>query len=129
MNAQKQKLFKRVRRHRRVRSRLWGTSERPRLVVFRSNKHIFVQVIDDERAATLVSAASVDEDVKKDLAAVKDGSKNGGNVKAAAVVGTVLAKRCAAKGIAKACFDRGGYRYHGRVKALAEAARKGGLKF
>ncbi|MEX0683339.1 MAG: 50S ribosomal protein L18 [Dehalococcoidia bacterium] len=111
----------RLRRHARVRERISGTPERPRLDVFRSVNHIYAQIIDDSIGHTLVAAS----DIEKDL------SKNGNKKKTevATVVGEALAKRAKEKGIKAVIFDRGGFRYHGRVKALAEAARKGGLTF
>lgn len=108
----------RQRRHFRVRRKISGTAETPRLCVFRSNKHIEAQLIDDVAGKTLVSASSV----ALHLA-------NGGNVVAASQVGEEVAKKALAAGISKVVFDRGGYLYHGRVQALAEGARKGGLKF
>jgi large subunit ribosomal protein L18 len=105
-----------------TRSSLFGTTERPRLSVFRSDKHIYAQVIDDFAGNTLVSAASTLSDVRGDL-------KNGGNLEAAKRVGKEIAARAKAAGITKVAFDRGGRRYHGRVKALADAAREGGLQF
>ena len=125
MNSASQQLLvqtRRLRRQRRVRNRLTGTSERPRLAVFRSSKHIYAQLIDDLSGVTLAAASSRSKEVKA-------GTPYGGNVKAAAVVGAKLAAVAKEKGIAKAAFDRGHYRYHGRVKALADAARKGGLDF
>jgi large subunit ribosomal protein L18 len=107
-------------RHVRVRNKVLGTPEIPRLNVFRSNKNIFAQIIDDESAITLVSASSIDKELKLE---------NGGNIEAASKVGELLAKRAKKAKIKKVCFDRGGYLYHGRVKALAEAARKNGLEF
>jgi large subunit ribosomal protein L18 len=112
----------RIRIHRRIRKTLTGSDVRPRLSVFRSNKHIYAQVIDDAKGTTLTAASSRDADAKKDL-------KNGGNVAAAKVVGKLLAQRAKAKGIDAVLFDRGGYLYHGRIKALADAAREAGLKF
>ena len=112
----------RQRVHARVRTRVQGTPERPRLCVYRSLEHIYAQVIDDSARKTLVSASSVDEETKKSL-------KGGGNVAAAKVVGKVIASRAKAAGIVKVVFDRGGYKYHGRVKALADAAREAGLQF
>ena len=109
----------RVRIHKRIRQRLSGSAERPRLAVFRSVKHIYVQLIDDHKGKTLVSASSVD----------KDGKTNGGNVAAAKAIGKLVAERAKDKGIQRVVFDRGGYQYHGRVKAFAEAARKAGLEF
>ena len=107
-------------RHARVRSKVSGTASTPRLNVFRSNSNIFAQIIDDEKGTTLVSASSIDKELK--LA-------NGGNTEAAAKVGELLAKRAKKAKIEKVVFDRGGYLYHGRVKALAEAARENGLEF
>lgn len=107
-------------RHARVRAKISGTREVPRLNVFRSNNNIFAQIIDDEAGVTLVSASSIDKEMK--LA-------NGGNVEAATKVGEELAKRAKKANITKVVFDRGGYLYHGRVKALAEAARENGLEF
>jgi large subunit ribosomal protein L18 len=112
----------RLRIHERIRKRLSGTPARPRLAVFRSNKHIYAQVIDDAKGTTVTAASSIDVDAKKDL-------KNGGNVAAAKAVGKLVAERAKAKGIEAVLFDRGGYIYHGRVKALADAAREAGLKF
>jgi large subunit ribosomal protein L18 len=112
----------RIRIHRRIRKTLSGTPVRPRLAVFRSNKHIYAQIIDDAKGTTLTAASSRDADAKKDL-------KNGGNVAAAKAVGKLVAQRAKAKGIEAVLFDRGGYLYHGRVKALADAAREAGLKF
>ena len=109
----------RARIHKRIRRKLSGSSERPRLAVFRSVAHIYAQVIDDTRGQTLVSASSVD----------KGGKTNGGNVAAAKVIGKLVAERAKEKGIKSVVFDRGGYQYHGRVKALADAAREAGLEF
>ncbi len=106
-----------------------GTTERPRLTVFRSSKHIYAQLIDDLRGVTLAAASSLVADVKGALPESKTQQPYGGNVKSAAAVGKVLAERAKAAGISKAAFDRGHYRYHGRVKALADAAREGGLQF
>ena len=105
--------------HRRIRRKLRGTSERPRLAVFRSVAHIYVQVIDDAAGATIVSASSVDKGVRT----------NGGNLAAAKAIGKLVAERAKEKGIKQVVFDRGGYLYHGRVKALADAARAAGLEF
>jgi large subunit ribosomal protein L18 len=112
----------RVRIHERIRKTLVGSSVRPRLAVFRSNKHIYAQVIDDSKGATVIAASTLDVDAKKDL-------KQGGNIAAAKAVGKLVAERAKSKGIEAVLFDRGGYLYHGRVKALAEAAREAGLKF
>ena len=116
------RIERRRRIHYRIRKHVNGTAERPRMVVFRSNKQIYVQVIDDERGFTLVAAASND----KQLAAECKG-KNGSE--AAAIVGKAIAERAKAAGISKVAFDRGGYLFHGRVKSLADAAREGGLEF
>ena len=116
----KQKQRLRVRRHRRVRKRVTGTADRPRLAVFRSNKHISAQVIDDVSGRTLASASSVEKDLK---------SAAGGNRDAASKVGQLLGERAKAAGVSKVVFDRGGFLYHGRVAAVAEAARAAGLEF
>ena len=108
--------------HDRVRTRVEGTPERPRLAIYRSLDHIYAQVIDDRAGKTLVSASSVDGESKKSL-------KGGGNVAAAKVIGKLVAERAKAAGVNKVVFDRGGYKYHGRVKALADAAREAGLQF
>jgi large subunit ribosomal protein L18 len=123
MNSQKLKAVRRTRRANRVRSKVRGTAERPRLCVFRSSKHISAQLIDDDKGVTLVAASSL---VKK---AERANAPYGGNVKAAKTVGQKLAEAAKAKGITLAAFDRGYYRYHGRVKALADGAREGGLQF
>ncbi len=112
----------RLRIHRRVRQRVAGTGERPRLAVYRSLKHIYAQVIDDRTGRTLISASTLDKQIRQQV-------RNGGNVAAAKVVGRAIAERARAAGIEKVVFDRGGYKYHGRVQALAEAAREAGLKF
>ena len=112
----------RVARHKRVRKKVTGTAERPRLSVFRSSKNIYAQIIDDVNRVTLVSASSLDE-------AVKSAVSYTGNKEAAKKVGAEIAKRAQAKNIKKVVFDRGGYIYHGRVKALADAAREAGLEF
>lgn len=112
----------RKRIHARVRRKISGTASRPRLCVFRSNKQIYCQMIDDEAGRTLCAAASSDKEIKADL-------KNGSNVDAAKAVGSLIAERAKKAGIEACVFDRGGYLYHGRVKALADAAREGGLKF
>ncbi|MBI1917461.1 MAG: 50S ribosomal protein L18 [Planctomycetes bacterium] len=129
MDHQKEKRKRQLRRRRHVRRRIVGTTERPRLTVFRSSKHIYAQLIDDLRGVTLAAASSLIEDVQSALPQSKTQQPYGGNVKAAAAVGKALAEKAKAAGITKAAFDRGHYRYHGRVKALAEAAREGGLSF
>jgi len=108
--------------HVRMRKRIAGTAERPRLAIHRSTKHIRAQVIDDHTARTIVSASSLDKEVRTLI-------KGGGNIAASKVVGKMIAERARAKGVDKVVFDRGGYQYHGRVQALAEAAREAGLKF
>ena len=122
MDKAKAKRLARQRRHQRVRRRMMGTEERPRLCVFRSLKHIESQIIDDVRGHTLVAASTREPSVREQL-----GDKD--KTAQAAVVGQVLAERATAAGIKSVVFDRGGYLYHGRVKSLAEAARKGGLEF
>jgi large subunit ribosomal protein L18 len=112
----------RLKRHLRVRKKLAGTAERPRLNVFRSSKHVYAQIIDDTKGVTLVSASTLDKELRDQI-------QNGGNVDAAQKVGALVAQRAKAKGIEKVVFDRGGYLYHGRVKALADAAREAGLEF
>ncbi|MCR4944862.1 MAG: 50S ribosomal protein L18 [Clostridium sp.] len=113
------KKAKRARRHLRVRKKVFGTPERPRLSVYRSSKNIYAQIIDDVNAVTLVAASSVE----------KDFSAKGGNKEGAKVVGELVAKKALDKGITEVVFDRGGYIYHGRVQQLAESAREAGLKF
>ena len=109
-------------RHQRLRNKLSGTSESPRLAVYRSTKHIYAQIIDDVKGVTLVSASSNDKDLKEKLG-------HGGNIEAAKVVGEAVAKKALDAGITKVVFDRGGNIYHGRIKALAEGAREAGLDF
>lgn len=111
---------RRVKRHLRVRKNLIGTPEKPRLCVFRSNKNISAQIIDDVNGNTLVSASTLEKELK---------GENGGNKEAAKKVGELIAKRALDKGIEDVAFDRGGFLYHGRVKELAEGAREAGLKF
>ena len=108
--------------HLRMRKKIVGTPERPRLCVHRSSRHIRVQVVDDLTGKTLVAASSLDKEVREII-------KGGGNVAASKVVGKVVAQRALGKGVDKVVFDRGGYQYHGRVQALADAAREAGLKF
>jgi len=110
------------RRHWRVRAKVFGTSERPRLCVHRSNKNIFAMIVDDTKGHTILSLSSLSSELRGKLS-------HGGNVKAAEAVGRRLAELARERGVTKVAFDRAGYRYHGRVKALAEAARAGGLKF
>ena len=112
----------RAKRHRRIRRVVRGSGGRPRLVVFRSVKHIYAQVVDDERGVTVVAAGSLSPELKDSL-------RKGGNVAAAKAVGELIAKKAQAGGIGTVVFDRGGYKYHGRVKARADAARAAGLVF
>ena len=112
----------RIKRHRRVRARVAGTAARPRLCVFRSLDHIYAQVIDDDKGETLVAASTLDVELESEL---KDKAKTA----RAGLVGALVAKRALGRGIEQVVFDRGGYLYHGRVKALADGARQGGLKF
>ena len=109
----------RLRIHKRIRNRVAGTPERPRLAVFRSVNHIYAQIIDDQQGHTIVAAASTEKDLKG----------KGGNVDGAKLIGKAVAERAKTKGVTKVVFDRGGYQYHGRVKALADAAREAGLEF
>jgi large subunit ribosomal protein L18 len=112
----------RLKRHVRVRKKISGTAERPRLNVYRSSKHIYAQLIDDVKGVTLASASTLDKELRDQI-------ENGGNVEAARKVGELIAKRAQAVGIKSVVFDRGGYLYHGRVQALADAAREAGLEF
>ena len=112
----------RVKKHKRMRFSLNGTSERPRLAVFRSNNHMYAQIIDDVAGNTLVSASTLEKEIKSELKKTND-------VEAAAYIGTVVAKRALDKGIKEVVFDRGGFIYQGKVQALAEAAREAGLEF
>lgn len=112
----------RRKRHRRLRNSVIGVSEKPRLNVFRSIAHIYAQVVDDSTHQTIVSASTVDKELKGKV-------KSGGNIEAAKLVGELVGKRAIEKGIEKVVFDRGGYQYHGRVAALADGAREAGLKF
>ena len=122
MNQRKQVGVRRLRRQRHVRKRLRGTAERPRLAVFRSSKHIYAQVINDVSGTTLASASTLDPEVRTEQA-------YGGNKAAATIVGRKVAERAKQAGIDKICFDRRSYKYHGRVQALADAAREAGLQF
>ena len=122
MVSKKSRSVIRQTKHRRLRNTLAGTAERPRLAVFRSNNHMYVQVIDDTCGNTLVSASTLDADVKADLAKTN-------NVEAASKLGTVIAKKAQEKGIKEVVFDRGGFLYTGKVQALADAAREAGLQF
>ena len=121
-NQQRQVQTRRLRRRQRVRKGMFGTPERPRLAVFRSSKHIYAQMINDQTGTTLVSASTVDPEIRAQL-------KYGGNKAAATLVGRVVAERAKKAGIDRICFDRRSYKYHGRVEALARAAREAGLQF
>ncbi|MDP2859532.1 MAG: 50S ribosomal protein L18 [Bacillota bacterium] len=122
MLIKKKKSEARIRRHLRVRKTVTGTEEKPRLCVFRSLKHVYAQVIRDDTGETLASASSVDVEIRTN-------HKHGGNVQAAEAVGELVARRALEKGVRQVVFDRGGYLYHGRVAALAKAAREAGLDF
>ena len=122
MVSKKSRTVVRENKHRKLRNRFSGTAERPRLAVFRSNNHMYAQIIDDTVGKTLVSASTLDKDVKAEL-------EKTNNVEAATVVGTVVAKKALEKGITTVVYDRGGFVYEGKVKALAEAARAAGLEF
>ncbi len=112
----------RKRRHKRVRKKVFGTPERPRLAVFRSNKHIYAQIIDDVKGHTLVAASTLDKELREKL-------QKTWNKEAAREVGKLIGKRALEKGIKKVVFDRGGFKYHGRIKELADGAREAGLEF
>ena len=122
MVSKKSRAEVRIKKHSRMRNRYSGTAERPRLSVFRSNNHMYAQIIDDTAGNTLVSASTLEKDVKSEL-------EKTNNVEAAAYLGTVIAKRALDKGIKTVVFDRGGFIYQGKVAALAEAAREAGLEF
>ena len=122
MVSKKSRSEVRVNKHRKLRNRFSGTAERPRLAVFRSNNHMYAQIIDDTVGNTLVSASTLQKDVEAEL-------EKTNNVEAAAYLGTVIAKKAIEKGITSVVFDRGGFIYHGKIKALADAAREAGLNF
>lgn len=122
MNHEKLTAKQRRRRRRHVRKRVQGTPQRPRLTVFRSHKHMYAQVVDDDGGRTLAAASTVDKELRGDVS-------SGGNKEAAAAVGKAVAERALAAGVKQVAFDRGGYKYHGRVAALADAAREAGLGF
>ena len=126
MGRTSKKVLARLRRKRRVRKKIFGTPERPRLSVFRSCKHIYAQIIDDVSGRTLVAASSLTPQIRERLSEIK---KEGGKTAVAKAVGELLGQRALEAGIKKVVFDRGGYKYHGRVKALAEGARGAGLEF
>ena len=121
MNTQKAKDFRRKRRKRRVRKKIFGSADRPRLSVFRSLRHIYAQIVDDVSARTLVSASTKEKALAESL-------ESTGNKDAATAIGKALAARAVEAGVKQVAFDRSGYRYHGRVKALADAVREGGVK-
>jgi len=122
MNKKENKITARLRRKKTIRKKVRGTSERPRLSIFRSTNHIYGQIINDDTGQTLVAASTVIEEVRSSL-------KNTGNIKAAKSVGLLIAKKAVEQGIKRVVFDRNGFLYHGRVKALADSAREGGLEF
>lgn len=122
MSKERDKQLARQRRHKRVRKKVFGTAVRPRLDVFRSLQNIYAQLVDDEGGRTILAISSLSPEVREKV-------KYGGNAEAAKLVGKALAEKCQEKKISQVVFDRGGYLYHGRVKALAEGAREGGLKF
>ena len=122
MVSKKSRAEMREKKHMRIRNRFSGTAERPRLAVFRSNNHMYAQIIDDTVGNTLVSASTLEKEIKAELNKTND-------VKAAAYLGKVIAKRAMDKGISEVVFDRGGFLYHGKIEALAEAAREAGLVF
>ena len=122
MVSKKSRTEVRLKKHRRIRNRFSGTAERPRLAVFRSNNHMYAQIIDDTVGNTLVAASTLDKEVKAELEKTND-------VAAAALVGTVIGKKAIEKGITEVVFDRGGFIYQGKIKALADAAREAGLQF
>ena len=122
MGSKLKKQDARLRRRKRIRKKISGADERPRLSVFRSLKHIYAQIINDEEGITLISACTLSPEIREQI-------KYGGNIAAAKIVGELIARKALEKGIKTVVFDRGGYIYHGRVKMLAEAAREGGLQF
>ena len=122
MAETKIKEIRRIFRHKRVRKQVFGTSVRLRLCVHRSLNHLFAQIVDDEKRKVLLGLSTLNKDLRKKI-------KTGGNITAAIALGDALAKIAKEKGVSKVCFDRGGYLYHGRIKAFAEAVRKGGLEF
>ena len=122
MVSKPSKKANRLQKHYRMRKNLSGTADRPRLTVFRSNLHMYAQIIDDVQGCTLVSASTVEKEVRSQV-------EKTGNVEAAKAVGELVAKRAAEKGITEVVFDRGGFLYHGKIQALADAAREAGLKF
>ncbi|MEK7400204.1 MAG: 50S ribosomal protein L18 [Candidatus Poribacteria bacterium] len=122
MSSKVDKKKARIKRHNRVRKNVHGTSERPRLSVFKSSNHIYAQIVDDISCTTLLTVSTLSPDVREN-------AKNGGNIESAKLVGETIGKKALDSNISKVVFDRGGYLYHGRVKALADAAREAGLTF
>jgi len=122
MERLKRKHIQLARRKRSIRKRVFGTADRPRLSVYRSNKHIYAQIVDDDKGSTICQASTRDKELRSGIDA-------GGNKQAAATVGKALAERATGKGVTQVAFDRNGRRYHGRIRALADAVREGGLKF
>lgn len=122
MASPKLKFVRRSRRKRGIRKKVYGTAERPRLTVFRSATNIYAQIIDDDRGVTLCSASTRSKDLR-------DGLKGGGNIEAAKKIGSAIAEKAKAQNIEQVCFDRSGFKFHGRIKGLADAAREAGLKF
>lgn len=122
MDSSELRRKRRLRRKRGIRKGVYGTSEKPRLTVFRSHKHIYAQIIDDQRGVTLCEASTRNRELRNDIA-------DSGNIEAAKTVGAALAERAKEKNVERVHFDRNGYRFHGRVKGLADAAREGGLSF
>lgn len=118
----KKRILQYQKRHKRIRKKISGTKEKPRLSVYRSLKNLFVQLVDDESNLVILAVSTLDKDFK-------DKAKYGGNVKASEIMGEIVSRRAKEKNVESIVFDRGGYLYHGRIKALAEALRKGGLKF
>lgn len=126
LRKREKKVEARLRRKRRIRKKVFGTPERPRLSVYKSLKHIYAQIIDDTRGHTLVAASSLSPEIRERFDELK---KEGGKTEVARAVGELIAKKALEKGITKVVFDRGGFKYHGRIKALADAAREAGLQF
>ncbi|MEK6692533.1 MAG: 50S ribosomal protein L18 [Nitrospirota bacterium] len=129
MAMKEERVVSRLRRHKRIRKKVSGTTVSPRLNIFRSARHIYCQIIDDTKGVTLASASTLDEEIKGSVLSGKKKNEKWRKADSAKVVGAAIAKRALEKGIEKVVFDRGGYLYHGRIKALAEAARESGLKF
>ena len=126
LRRRERKVEARLRRKKRVRKKIFGTPERPRLSVYKSCKHIYAQIIDDTIGHTLVAVSSLSPEIREKVAELKE---KGGKTEVARAVGELIAKKALEKGIKEVCFDRGGFKYHGRIKALADAAREAGLEF